>query len=312
MPQYNIKKEAEVYLVSSGRRFRLDMSEISFGQSFETIELEEKTIQAQNMFKPVIVDAANPANFNFTVSLIKEPDFKVVVDRALDCKTFDLFIVTKAETYKIRNCVVTNMVFNIGRDSLLSVSILGQASELSNGETLEGTEQVRSSTMRYNVPRSTDAVLNSVAFDKIRDLSIELQNEISWTPFDSIEDACAASNDTLFPEEFTINKKILAGSITTYDIDEPTYNVNVPLHITVTDYDGYGIDIDITNASFTSRPNTGPVFTHSYDWRMTQNPSSLSEVIEYITDDTDYPGAILDYWGNPILDFWGNALLENL
>jgi hypothetical protein len=65
------------------------------------------------------------------------------------------------------------------------------------------------------------------------------------------------------------------------------WNKNTSMHI----YAGqevsgtyYGFDMDIDNCSYTNRIGTGEVFTQSFDWRMTQNPGTLSNVVTYTTD----------------------------
>lgn len=47
----------------------------------------------------------------------------------------------------------------------------------------------------------------------------------------------------------------------------------------------YGVDFNISNCSFTNRMSSGPIFTESYDWRMTQRPAALSSVITYTTQE---------------------------
>ena len=45
----------------------------------------------------------------------------------------------------------------------------------------------------------------------------------------------------------------------------------------------YGLDFNISNCSFTNRIQVSDVFSEGYDWRMTQNPTSLSSVLTYNT-----------------------------
>ena len=53
------------------------------------------------------------------------------------------------------------------------------------------------------------------------------------------------------------------------------------------------------------------VFTENWDWRLTENPSDLSEIFKYITHSVSPSGAILDSWNNPVLDSLGNEILES-
>ena len=45
-----------------------------------------------------------------------------------------------------------------------------------------------------------------------------------------------------------------------------------------------GFNFGPATCSYTNRANTGDVFLHSYDWRMTENPSNLANELQYITD----------------------------
>jgi len=45
----------------------------------------------------------------------------------------------------------------------------------------------------------------------------------------------------------------------------------------------YGLDFNISNASFTKRTKDGDIFGEEYNWRMIQNPTALSSVLTYTT-----------------------------
>ena len=122
-------------------------------------------------------------------------------------------------------------------------------------------------------------------------MSVELQNDISWNDYDTLHGALTATNaaTSMYPSNFTIGTRVLAGSISKYLKDDSTsvltWNNNTPLRIVVQHLPagGRGLDFNITNCSFTNRMSTSAVFQEEYNWRMTQNPTALSSVITYQT-----------------------------
>ena len=93
----------------------------------------------------------------------------------------------------------------------------------------------------------------------------------------------------MYPSNFTIGTRVLAGSISKYLKDTSTsvltWNDNAALRMVVQHLPagGRGLDFNITNCSFTNRLSTPDVFREEFNWRMTQNPTALSSVITYQT-----------------------------
>jgi hypothetical protein len=120
-------------------------------------------------------------------------------------------------------------------------------------------------------------------------MSIELQNDIQWTPYTTVNHAFEGT--TMYPTDFTVNKRIVAGSIQRYivpenDQDVQTYSTDSSLRIKIGQEIGgtfYGFDFNMGSCSYTNRMGTGTVFTQNYDWRMTDNSTSLDNIISYIT-----------------------------
>lgn len=300
MSTYNFKREAKVYLVQGdpGDQYNIDISEISFTQTFKAKTYPTKTIQSQSMFEGASITSANKATFNFTFPVLREDDLKIVFDRLLDCQTFDLYISTKQDVFKLRNCVITNGDFIIERLRPLSMNISGEASQLSKVGTygvytIPGTPQSRDASRTYNRITHVDISLGDSGGETISEnlvsVTIELQNKIKWLASD-IVGACSDTNIS-YPEQFVIDRKVLGGTITTYITDTNntnlfTYNEDLPLFIEAGQDVGatvYGFKLDMDNCSFTNRLSSREIFTQSYDWRMTQNPSSLSSIITYVT-----------------------------
>jgi hypothetical protein len=119
---------------------------------------------------------------------------------------------------------------------------------------------------------------------------MELQNEIAWTPFRTVNGAFSAT--TMYPSGFTISKKILAGSITQYLTDSnkataQTFSTGTALSIKagngLTGSFFRGFSFGPATCAYTNRIAQGGIFTQGYDWRLTQN-TNLASILKYETD----------------------------
>lgn len=296
MPSYNFKREAQVFIVTGGLRYRLDVQDISFSQTFSEESYPVRTLHAQNnVFEASNITKANAANFSFTVSAITEADFTVVRDRLLDYASFDLFIKTPVDTFKLETAVITNGSFGIEKSRPLSIQVQGEASKLTRGATLTGSLQNRSATMSYVIPK-LGVTLNGSTLDGVVSVSIELQNEISWTPYTTVNNALTVTNagNTMYPSTFTLSKRILAGSITQYLTDSSVANTqqwDTDASLTIQAGHGNfatssfrGFKMGPATCSFTNRVGAGTVYTQNYDWRMTENVPNLATKLNYTTD----------------------------
>lgn len=295
MPSYNFKREAEVFLVSGGLRYKLDVQDISFSQTFSEESYPVRTLHAQNnTFEASVINKANAATFSFTISAITEADFVVVRDRLLDYSSFTLFVKTSADTFRLDTAVITNGSFGIEKSRPLSIQIQGEASKLTRGQTLTGTLQNRSATMSYVIPK-LGVTLNGSTLDGVTSVSIELQNEISWTPYTTVNNALSVTNaaSTMYPSSFTLSKRILSGSITQYLTDSNVNNTlqwddNANLTINagngLSDPNFRGFKFGPAVCSFTNRVGAGTVYAQNYDWRLIENVSNLATKLNYVTD----------------------------
>jgi len=295
MAAYNFKQEAKVYVVSGGNQYRIDVSDISFSQTFSETSYSVKTLHEQsNVFEGSVINKANVANFDFRVPVLTEADYTILETLLIGATSFDLFVKTEADTFKLETAVITNGSFVIERSRPLSLDISGDAAKLTRGATLTGTAQSRSSTSNYIIP-SLDITIGSTSLSNVVTVGMELQNEIKWTPYTTVNSALSATNasNSMYPSAFTVDKKILSGSISQYLTDGNTGNVqdwDTDASITVKAGNGEtgasfrGFSFGPATCSFTNRINTGNLFRQSYDWRMTQNPADLATILKYETD----------------------------
>jgi hypothetical protein len=295
---YSFKKEAKVYVVYSGNQYNIDISEINFSQSFATKNYSTKTLHQANAFESSVVYKAEPATFSIVFPALREDDLRVVFDRALDYQIFDLYVETAADVFKVENCIITNANFIVERLRPLSMAIAGEASQLTRAGdpgvfTIPGTVQPRSADRTYNRVTYSSVTLNGAVTlsDDLISLSIELQNNIKWANSAVVPEACGPATSVVYPSTFALENRILSGSVNRYltqvnNAQLQTFEVDASLLIDVGQRVGgttYGFNLNISNCIYTNRLNPGDVYNQSYDWRMTQNPTQLSDIVTYTT-----------------------------
>ena len=291
MPNFSFKREVDVRIVDSGgTRHKIDISEIDFGQTFRENSFEVKTLHNQSSFEGSVINRANPAEFSLNTPLLKENTNKVIFDRLLDSATFDIYISTQSDdVWKLETCVIQDGTFEINKSRPLRLAISGEASKLSKfSGTIPGSDPSPTTTT-YIIPTITTLTLGSDdVSDGVVALSVELQNNITWNPYDTVHGALTATNasNSMYASGFTTGTRVLAGSISKHLKDNSTsvltWNSNTPLRLTAGN-GTQGLDFNITNCSFTNRLSTADTFLEQYNWRMTQNPTALSSVITYTT-----------------------------
>ena len=287
------KKEAEVYLVHDSKKYRIDISEISFSQSFQEKSYAVKTLHNQSGFEGSSINMANAAEFSFNTPLLEEARHRVVVDRLLDCTTFDLYISNKQDVFKLDKCVIQAGTFEINRSRPLRLTIAGEASKLSKfSSAIPGTLQTGSAydTTTYIVPKINTLTIGGVDIsDGVGSLGIEVQNDIAWNNYTTIQGSVAATNaaTSMFPSSFTVGTRIVAGAITKYfkstSPDLQSWSTSTPLVLTAGTTGAFkGLTFDF-NCSFTNRLQEGQTYLEEYSWRMIERPTALSSVITYTT-----------------------------
>ena len=298
MANYSFLKEAKVYIVSGNTKLQIDISSISFSQTFTEQTRSVKTLHDQtNWFEGSVINSANPANFELRTNLLIEDDTRITFDRMLAGLGFDLYIKTAADVFKLDDCVITNGQINIERLRPLSLSISGEATKLLTGQSDEFNAltgmvlRTPDSPRTYNLcPELTVTLDGADISSELRSLSMELQHEVNWTNYKTVNNAIAGT--TQYPSGFKFGNKTLAGNITRYltDTNDSTvqsFGLNKALRIkagTTIASTFFGVDLNTTNCTFTNRANAGDVFTQNVDWRMAQNTGgNIASVLTYTT-----------------------------
>ena len=298
MANYSFLKEAKVYIVSGNTKLQIDISSISFSQTFTEQTRSVKTLHDQtNWFEGSVINSANPANFELRTNLLIEDDTRITFDRMLAGMGFDLYIKTAADVFKLDDCVITNGQINIERLRPLSLSISGEATKLLTGQSDEFNAltgmvlRTPDSPRTYNLCPELTVMLDSVNISsELRSLSMELQHEINWTAYKTVNNAIAGT--TQYPSGVKFGNKTLAGNITRYltDTNDSTvqsFGIGKALRIKAgTTIAGtfYGVDLNTTNCTFTNRVNAGDVFTQNVDWRMADDTGgNIASKLTYTT-----------------------------
>ena len=304
MATYNILKEAEVYIVYSGSRYRLDVtSDISFSQTFTDKTYPQKTLHEQHkMHEASNIKKANPANFEFTIPALTQNALDVVFNLLVDYKTgtntlntFDLYIKLPNDVYKLEKCVITNGTFLIEKLENLKLAISGEASKLTRDATLPTASTdpavtvVAPGTRTYQQVKYLQLKADTTNLTEgIYQVSVELQNNIEWLPYETVNDALAVTNsdNSMYPSDFTLKKRILSGSIGQYVLsnfnsDVQSWKTGVDMVIKAGESDTQGFQFDLEKCTFTNRNSVADVFTQSYDWKMNDNVANLGDKIKF-------------------------------
>ena len=245
MANFRFLKEASLYVVYGSNKYKLDTNEISFSQSFKEKSYEVKTIQEQSSFEGSVINEANPANFSFNVPLLKEVRNKVVVDRLIDCESFDLYISTEQDVLKLQKCVIQDGTFEINKSRPLRLAVSGEASKLSNYTgTIPGTLQNTTVTASTYTLATIDTLTlggEDVSSDVVS-LTVELQNDIEWNKYNTLQGtySTTSASTSMYPSNYTIGTRMLGGTITKYLKDGAILDWGVDKELTLTLGDNVG------------------------------------------------------------------------
>jgi hypothetical protein len=315
------KRDSQAYIVYLGNIYTLDISDVNYSQTFTEKSYNSLTLQQQNYFEAGLINKVNPANFSLKIPALREADLEIAFNRALDCKTFDLYIKQKQDLVKIENCVITGLNFVINRQEVLGLVIEGEGSRLTrvgdaDTATIPGSYVARSNTRTYNLAKFVKATLNGAdVYDKFVAFNVALTNNIKWVKDSVIADSCGPNNNVTYPTIFNVESKELAGSFTVNEIENFTPSNNSSLFLEAGEQvtgSLYGFEFNLSDIAIQSRVDTQDIFKNTYMWNLNQNVSDLSQIIKYKVSSAGAAGAIQDYNNQDILDYLNNPILESV
>jgi len=296
---HSFLKESKLYIVYGGNKYRIyTTTAISFSQAFAEDSYPVKTLHDQSkMFKGTTITKANPASFSFETPLTAEKDESIVISLLTGVSTndlvpsFDMYVQTGSSTFKIEGCVITsgNIAFNPKEQ--FKVAVEGQGSKLTRAGnesyTIPGSAQSESAT-RTPLLVYPHVVLGSLSMLSIIGVTVSIQNNIDWTPFETLQDSLAVTNSSnaMYPSAYTVTERVVSGAITQYQTDNnitqfDDFSTSSALTITgkkASDNTAYWT-LTLNPVMYTARLNVNDIYTQSYDFRSLDNGEQLNAQI---------------------------------
>jgi hypothetical protein len=225
--------------VHGGNKYRIyTTSAITFDQTFAEDAYSVKTLHDQSkMFEGSSVTKANPASFSFDIPLTTEKDESIMVDLATEIstsveagitnqqlKSFDIYVQTGSSTFKLEGAVITGATFDFVPSNQFQMRVEGQGKKLTRAGnesfSIPGSAQSESATRNPLIvyPYLT---IDSLDMSSIISCNLQIQNEIAWTPYETLNDSLEVTNSTnaMFPTTYTLGKRIISGEIRQYQND---------------------------------------------------------------------------------------------
>ena len=309
---YSFLRESKLYIVygsGNGVKYRIyTSSAISLDQTFAEDSYSVKTLHDQSkMFEGSKITKANPASFSFDVPLTIEKNESIMLTLATELdstseggisvqklKSFDAYIQTGSSTFKLEGAVITGATLDFVQENQFTLRLEGQGKKLTRAGnesfTIPGSAQSESST---RTPLIVYPVISadSLNMTSIISANLQIQNEIQWTPYETINDSLevTSSSNAIFPTTYTLGKRIVSGEIRQYQNDN-----------NVTQFDDFSTStnlimkaIQVGNASnatpflqinvnpvmYTARMQMQDVYSQSYDFRSLDNDGTLNASI---------------------------------
>jgi len=308
---YSFLRESKLYIVYGGTKYQIrTTSAITFDQTFAEDAYSVKTLHDQSkMFEGSSVTKANPASFSFDVPLTIEKDESIMVDLACDLvataeadietqqlKSFDIYVQTGSSTFKLEGAVITGATFDFVPTNQFQMRLEGQGKKLTRAGdesfSIPGSAQSESATRTPLIVYPV-IIIDSLDMSSIISCNLQIQNEITWTPYETLNDSLEVtdSSNAMFPTTYTLGKRILSGEIRQYQNDN-----------NVTQFDDFNTAsnlilraIEVGKASnatpffqanlnpcmYTARMQPAEVYTQSYDFRTLDNTALGSVISNY-------------------------------
>ena len=303
---YSFLRESKLYIEYGGSKYRIyTTTAISFSQTFAEDSYPVKTLHDQSkMFEGSTITKANPAQFSFTVPLTVEKDESIVMDLITDLvatsesdiehqqlKSFNMFIQTGSSTFKVENCVITSANFAFNPREQFTVAVEGQGTKLTrvgdesfNLGTIQSESSTRTPLLTYPV-----VTVDSLDMSSIIGVTLQIQNDISWTPFETLQNSLAVTNSSnaMFPSAYTVEKRIVSGAINQYQTDNnitqfDDFSTSSNLSITAKKSDGTDFwKITLNPVMYTARMQTDETYVQSYDFRSADNTAVGTRITTY-------------------------------
>ena len=323
---YSFLRESKLYIVHGGTKYRIyTTSAIAINQTFAEDSYSVKTLHDQSkMFEGTSITKANPASFSFNVPLTLEKDESIVVTLATELdtssdsgittqqlKSFDIYIQTGSSTYKLAGAVITSATFDFVPENQFQIRVEGQGKQLTRvgdetetipGSGVSGSDYTSDPLPLYhelgNRTRTPLIVyphltLNSLNMSSILSCNITFQNNIEWTPYETLHESLDVTgpSDAMFPTAYTLGNRIASGEIRQYQTDNnvtqfddfmTSTNLTIKAFQVGKPSDGTPFfQLELNPVMFTSRLQVADVFTQSYDFSSLDNTVLENRITQY-------------------------------
>lgn len=285
---YNFKKTTKLYIVENGNKHPVSIyPDLSASQTFDEQSYPKKTLHAQdNLHNGAVITKANTANFSFTSPINGDSTLVRLGTTYNNARllSFDLYIEADTLIYKISNCIIENTVFNIERNSPVTMSISGSGSRLSKVASIPGT-LVPTTQDQYLVIGSMNVVVGGVPLSSVASVHIEYVNEVSWKGYNTLHSSLSGS--IAYPDSYVLSSRRVSGSITEFITDDnqdnlSEYGMSTPISIGLgTSSVPNTLFFLLPSTVFTRRLSIDEVFNRVYDFRLNTNSGQL--IPEYST-----------------------------
>ena len=300
---YSFLKESKLFLVYSGSKYRIyTSSAISFSQTFASDSYSVKTLHDQSkMFDGATITKANPANFEIDVPLTVEKDESIIIDLLSDLtsaqlKSFDIYVQTEQSTFKLENAIITGGALDFSPENPFTVRLQGEGTKFSKAGnasyTIPGSAVSESATrtplMVYPV-----VSVDSLDMNNIASVTLNIQNNIDWTPFETLQSSLAVTNSSniMRASSYTVSKRVISGAISQYQtnnnitqFDDFSTSANITLKavrmgeaVNATPF----LQVALNPATYTARMTPSEVYMQSYDFSYSGNAALDSLITQY-------------------------------
>ena len=308
---YSFLRESKLYIVHGGNKYRIyTTSAIAINQTFAEDSYSVKTLHDQSkMFEGTSITKANPASFSFNVPLTLEKDESIMVDLATEIdtssdsgittqqlKSFDIYIQTGSSTYKLEGAVITSSSFDFVPENQFQIRLEGQGKKLTRAGdesfSIPGSAQSESAT-RTPLIVYPHLTLNSLNMGNIISCNITIQNNIEWTPYETLNDSLAVTGpgNAMFPTTYTLGNRIASGEIRQYQTDNnvtqfddfmTSTNLIIKAFQVGKPSDGTPFfQLELNPVMFTSRLQIADVYSQSYDFSSLDNTVLENRITQY-------------------------------
>lgn len=279
---YNFKRDAKVYFHVDGVLYPVDVyPDLSFSQTYKEDSYNRKTLHNQlALNKGATIVEANVANFSFTIpikfdnsvlplSSLFEPDYATGT-----IEPMDIYVELTNKKFKLTKAAIETTTFNITKTEVLTASVSGTASLLSEVVSLP-TTPTTPNTDPYTIVRGVKVQVNSVTIPSVAAISLEINNSIEWSGNTTLHKSL--SGELSYKDKYVLQERRVSGSVTEFLLDSSSgtdYSTTASIIVEILSSVGQSppmLTFTLPETVYTRRVNMDELVTRVYDFRLTNN-----------------------------------------